>query len=241
MTSKPTLFTVHGTGVTMWDGPPADTARAVEHAYYWQPIGNYPAAPFPMWPSIQQGVTELRTQILAHPGKFALAGYSQGAVVTSLVFQFDLQAPNGMLHNRLQDLTKAVTWGNPMRQRGLAYPDGVAPLPNPNSSGILDGRLVETPTLWRDYAHAGDLYADNPEGDSGEYTTAICKIIMGNEWWTGTDSILAQIIELGQRTFWEAMAAMDAVIRAGMFFASGTGPHVNYNVRPAIDYLRAGM
>ena len=35
------------------------------------------------------------------------------------------------------------------------------------------------------------------------------------------------------------MGAFKAMLDAGMFFAGGTGPHVNYNIGPAIDYLRA--
>jgi hypothetical protein len=32
---------------------------------------------------------------------------------------------------------------------------------------------------------------------------------------------------------------IQAITSAGLFFASGTGPHINYDPRPAIDYLRA--
>lgn len=226
--AKPTLFTVHGTGVTMWDGPPADTARAVLHKYHWQPIGNYPAQPFPMWPSIQLGVAELRLQINRYPGPFALAGYSQGAIVTSLVYKYDIANPRGILHHRLKDLKKAVTWGNPMAEHGAS----------PNSTGIMDDRLENTPTWWRDYCNKGDIYCDNPSNDSGEYSTAICKIVMGHDWWRGRDSIISQIIELGLNPIQEGMAMLDAIVKAGLFFANGTSAHLRYDITPAINYLK---
>jgi hypothetical protein len=33
------------------------------------------------------------------------------------------------------------------------------------------------------------------------------------------------------------VAAMQAILKAGMFFVKGTGPHLNYDVRPAVDHL----
>ena len=36
-----------------------------------------------------------------------------------------------------------------------------------------------------------------------------------------------------------AIGAFRAMLDAGMFFAKGTGPHMNYNIQPAIEYLRA--
>ena len=64
-TGKPVLITAQGTGVDMWTGPPADTARELERRKLctWQPLGNWPAATFPMWPSITQGVAEGEKQI----------------------------------------------------------------------------------------------------------------------------------------------------------------------------------
>ena len=83
---KPVLFTVHGTFVDMWFGYPADCGRALSDLYYWQPVW-YPAAAFPMGKSVVKGVAELVRLINElRPGrKFALAGYSQGAIVTALV------------------------------------------------------------------------------------------------------------------------------------------------------------
>ena len=91
--TRPVLFTVCGTGVPWWVGPDADTARAVEDKWRWQPIG-YPAQPFPMSPSINAGKAELRAQLNRDEPGFqlrkqverngaGLAGYSQGAVIAA--------------------------------------------------------------------------------------------------------------------------------------------------------------
>ena len=149
------------------DGRLTDLARAVEAKYRWQPIG-YRAAPFPMWPSITQGVAELIGQISTKPGKFALAGYSQGAIVVGQVLKHTIMDPNGALHHRLPDVTKVVCWGNPMRQEGFAAGDDwIWPTANADTGGImawdrLDG-LESAPFQMRDYAHQGDMYAANAD------------------------------------------------------------------------------
>lgn len=240
--SRPMLFTVCGTGVPWWVGPDADTARAVEDMYRWQPIG-YPAAPFPMAPSARAGRAELINQIERHRpqierGGAALIGYSQGAIVTSEAWMLDIDPPGGKLHWLKPHLRKAVTFGNPMREQGRVWADaGGAPAP-PRSRGIADMLLADTPQWWRDYAHAGDLYTD-VEGDSGEYKTAIYKVVMGARIMQGPDSLLAQILELTAAPAREVMAMFSAILDAGLFFAAKTGPHVNYSPSAAVDYLRA--
>ena len=97
--------------------------------------------------------------------------------------------------------------------------------------------MVNTPRFWRNYAHAGDIYTD-VLGDAGEYMTAIYKVVMGTRIFTGPDSLLSQLlIEIPERPVLEVVAMFRAIIAAGLFFANGTGPHVNYGIQPAIDYL----
>ena len=240
--TRPLLFTVCGTGVPWWVGPDADTARAVEDVYRWQPIG-YRAAPFPMAPSAKEGRAELVNQIERHRGQIerggaAMIGYSQGAIVTSECWTLDINPPEGRLHWFKPHLRKAVTFGNPMREQGRVWADpGGAPAA-PGSRGIADQLLVDTPAWWRDYAHRGDLYTD-VEGQSGEYKTAIYKVVMGARIMQGPDSLLAQILELTQAPVREVTAMFAAILDAGMFFAARTGPHLNYSPSAAINYLRA--
>jgi hypothetical protein len=135
-------------------------------------------------------------------------------------------------------MRKACTFGNPMRELGRVWGDaGAAPAPM-TSHGIADQLLTDTPSWWRDYAHAQDLYSD-VEGQSGEDKTAIYKIIMGTRIFKGPDNLLAQFLELAQNPLPEATGMFKAVMDAGLFFVRQTGPHVNYNPQAAIDYLLA--
>ena len=244
---RPILFTVSGTGVPWWVGPDAELARAVEHKWRWQPIG-YPAAPFPMNPSVQRGRDELVRQISLNRAviedrdlEIALAGFSQGAIATSECWMKDIEPVNGRLHWVKDRVTRSVTWGNPMRQQGSAWPDPGGAMVADRAYGIGDILMTDTPTMWRDYAHKGDLYTD-VYGQSGENKTAIYKIIMGTRIFTGPDSILAQVLELlnvreDAGMVAEAIAMFMAIIDAGLFFVRGTTPHLNYHIGPSIEYL----
>jgi hypothetical protein len=240
------LFTCQGTvPSTMWDGPPAFTARHVEDLYYFQPVaGRYEA--FPMDSSINEEKDELRRQ-LTRPEFLkldkSLAGYSQGGIVISEVFFNDILSANGQLNYLLPTIKRAVTWGNPCRELGVENGNRYAhaKLLGPNSRGIMEEsrRNHGTPDWWLDFAHPKDIYADTPNDDQGEDYTAICKIVMGS-WYGGPDSILHQIfIELPQRPMVEVLAMFKAIVGAGMFFGGGIKPHITYEIDPAIAYLRS--
>jgi hypothetical protein len=251
--TRPVLFTLCGTGVPYWVGPDADLARAVEDRYRWQPVA-YPAAPFPMGKSINAGKSELGVQLnRAEPGfmlrqqveKYgaALAGYSQGAVITSEVWEFDIKPANGALHWVKDHVLKAVAWGNPSRELGSVWPDfaaGQSVAPS-NTSGVAypADRMKDTPEWWRNYAHKGDLYAAAEQGESGEDKTAIWRIIRGEKFFVGPDTLLEQFLEITQSPLPGAIGAFKAMLDAGMFFSKGLTPHTSYNVQPAIDYLRS--
>lgn len=240
---RPVLFTVCGTGVPWWIGPDADTARAVENLYKWQPIG-YPATPFPMGKSIKAGKVELLRQMDLHRSQverngFAFASYSQGAVVASEVWEFDIKGGNHWAKNKLR---KAVTWGNPSREKGHVWPDNSPePVAGPNTSGVAapGDRLKDTPPQWRDYAHRGDLYTTGSDDTVGQDKTAIWRIIRGEKFFIGSDTLLEQFLEVAQQPLPGAISAFRAMWDAMTFFGKGTGPHINYNINPAIDYLRS--
>ena len=243
---RPVLFTVCGTGVPWWVGPDADTARAVANQYLWQPVG-YPAAPFPMGKSITEGKEELVNQFNIHRKQvetngFALAGYSQGAVVTSEVWMQEIV--NGGLNWALPHFKKAVTWGNPSRELGKVYPDfagGQSVAPG-NTSGVAypDDRMKNTPAAWRDYAHKGDLYAAVEQGGAAaQDKTAIWRIVRGEKFFVGPDTLLEQFLEIAQQPIPGAIGAFKAMLDAGMFFGGGLTQHTSYNIQPAVDYLRS--
>lgn len=245
---KPWLFTVHGTGQPDPTGPgiPADIAREVLDIYRWQPIGNYPASTFPMWPSIMQGYEELVLQILAklegNNDKFSMIGYSQGAVVVGQVLKHEILSPSGRLHKFLHRLKKVIFFGNPMRQKGIHHFDEwIYEDATDTSHGILTEDLLEGLEKYdfqvRDYAHKLDMYASNEDSDKDEYKRAIAKIVMkATDFYKGPDSVVSQLKELGQRPLQEGIAMAGACIDAMRFFTN-LGPHV-YNWDPAVRFLR---
>lgn len=259
---KPMLYTVHGTGQPNPTGPglPWDTAWSVRDRYELQPIGNYPAKPFPMWPSIMAGLDELclQTGRADRAGReINVAGYSQGAIVVGLWLKHHVLDPAGSLHHLMPFVNKVVLWGNPMRQAGIVTPDNWLPAAerDTKSAGILEDRLVGfvqdgpyahyinnagTHITLADYAHRDDMYANCYFTKEGENERAICKIIMGNNVFGGPDSILMQLYELVRpgNTLTGIMGIYRAVLDAGSFFGSGTRAH-GYNIGPAIEFLRS--
>jgi intein/homing endonuclease len=80
----------------------------------WFPI-NYPAALYPMAPSVQAGREHLVAAIQSAPGPFVLCGYSQGAIVTDVVWSQDILAATGVIHQRLNDVAAIFNFGDPLR------------------------------------------------------------------------------------------------------------------------------
>jgi hypothetical protein len=244
--TRPVLFTICGTGVPWWIGPDADTAKAVESQYIWQPIG-YPAQAVPMGPSIQAARDELVVQMEKHRDRVvrygcAWAGYSQGALAISESWTEEVLPEDGRLSWVKPHLRKAVTWGNPMRQRGSVWKDAGAP-PSPKENGGVTPTLMVAPPFWRDYAHKNDLYADVPPDESGENRTAIWQLIRDGDVMTGPNSVLRQFLELSgvvkdSNQITEGIGMVKAMLDALVFFGKGTGPHINYSITEAIAYLR---
>lgn len=246
--SRPVLFTVCGTGVPWWIGPDADTARAVEDRYLWQPIG-YPAKAVPMGPSIQAAKDELYIQMNRHRDRIvrygaALAGYSQGAIVVSEAWQEEIRPDGRRLSWARPYIRRAVCWGNPSREVGKSWPDSGAAMSGANRGGVTGRLMTDTPPWWRNYAHAGDLYTDVPADESGEDRTAIWQIIRDGDISHGPDSLLRQFLELagivtdGSRVS-EATGMLTAMLDALVFFGRQTGPHINYQIAEAVAYLRS--
>lgn len=245
-----TLFCCQGTGATMWQGYPADVGLAVQDVWHFQPVGDWPAKAFPMGPSVELGRASLKKLIRNRPGKIALAGYSQGAMVTAMTFRHDILNPRGELHDRLPDIVASVTWGNPCREKGVANGNRQMGIPIPEGRGIADAadRLVDTPAWWYDYAHGAnsgqgrDIYTDTPDDDTGENMTAIYRAVQRLSGLLGPDSLAEQIAEMVKRPVSEIPAALRAIYFGGQFITArpfATAPHCTYSIQPAIDYLRS--
>lgn len=245
---KPMLFTLHGTGVSMWDGYPADTARAMLDLYQWQPC-FYPAVAFPMQDSYMQGLNELCVQVRNwcprnSTRKLALAGYSQGAIVTALFFKRYVQPAGAEFHYLLERnrIIGAVTWGNPCRERAVAYGNDYAGWPTDDSGGIGDDLMTNTPDWWLDFAHTAnspwgrDIYTATPFNATGTDMRAIWPIVKNVDF----ALLFARLAAVLTNPTAELYAAVQAILYAGMFFiaATPTLPHINYSADPAIKYLR---
>lgn len=161
--SKHVLLTVSGTGTNMWDTTspqPAlvgsTLAAAQPDRYLWQPVGDYPAATFPMEPSITMGVQSLiyLTTGETYPGfnitpgqtygdnSLILIGYSQGACVVVQFIQWCYE------FNRMDILSRIVcvaVLGNPQRLEGFASGNQFAGWPLPAAiDGSPTGGIAQT-------------------------------------------------------------------------------------------------
>lgn len=240
---KIVIFTVSGTGAP-WDvGYPFDLARWQDQSQvYVQPIG-YPAAAFPMGPSVNQGVNELVRQMHIHlDGEnddvlFILIGYSQGAIVTSKVLR---RMMSGDLAGYLDRCIAGVTFGNPMREEH--HFTGAS---DPGGHGLDPECLENTPAWWHDYAAKGDIYtcgSGNDDAATMEDMTAIYLAVMGHLVLGGHDSLTWQVIEAFTNPFGEVPAMIKAIASGIGFIAQSppTAPHIEYHIRecfPGVTYF----
>jgi hypothetical protein len=182
----------------MWDtsgAQPAGVAAALAQArpdlFFWQPVGNYPAATINMGASVKDAVdslTQLTTGVPtgnstggpSYPqNSLILLGYSQGAIAVCH-FLRDVAWKNPQLAQRI--LAVGV-WGNPCRLAGFASGNQFSGWPMPgNVDGVPSGgiagpdcmtqadlkpRLVNPVThFFGDWVNTvgqgNDLYADAP-------------------------------------------------------------------------------
>lgn len=254
-----TLITVNGTGVPDPFGPgfPADLARALERVapglYYWQPIG-YPAAVYPMRPSVEVGREEVVNQINRHPGRFVLSGYSQGALVTNAVWREDILNPQGRLHHRKDEVLALITYGDPQRCPGIARGNTYAGQPVPKKlNGQTTGGIAgpdnltaeQTPENFLSFANNGDLYASSPVGDDpwntqttvGRDQTSIYEAVMEFD---GKDfiAIASELAQAVTVPMVNLIPLVQAIWNGLAFFGQGTkASHWTYNIAPAVQYL----
>jgi len=271
---KPVVITVNGTGVADPWGPgfAGDVGRGCANLYddiyaqfmgpqfaskfVWQPVG-YPAAVYPMQSSVDVGVAEVCRLIDVYRGRrFALSGYSQGALVTNIVWRDHIL--KGEHANRRSDLMGIVNFGDPMRTPGIARGNAVAGLPQPKR---LDGHVTggiagpgcltaeQTPDFLLSCALDGDLYAAAPVGDDpwrnetevGHDETLIFDAVMAFD---GSDFIalareVAEILTMP----WANLVPLIQAIWNGLVFAAAgpSAPHWQYGpfVAPMVDWLLA--
>lgn len=217
--------------------------RKLIHHWEWFAI-DYPALTFPMGSSADAGEASLVYEIDRTPGKFALAGYSQGAVVTSHVWRDHIWSPSGLLHHRLNDFLGAVNWGNPLRCHGIARGNAYAGWAIPKGGGIAGSDCLtpqQTPGNWLDFANPNDLYTDCPGGDAGKDENAIYQIVMSDGGWSTLNELIDLVVTMADELTKPiaALVGLATAIYNGLRFAVA-GPaagHYTYNVQPAIRWL----
>ncbi len=256
-----TLFTVNGTAEPdpFGAGFPGDVARMLidvaDGMWIWQPIG-YPAAVFPMGPSVQAGRSELCAQIDRHPGNIVMSGYSQGAIVVNIVWRDDILSPAGSLHHRKDDVVAILNFGDPMRCPGIANGNKVTgrALPEPldefTTGGIAGpGNLTEdqTPDFLLSFANDGDLYAAAPTGDDpwrhetevGHNERIIFDMIQNADVSTIL-AIAAEVAEVLNKPLTQVLPLVQAIINGVLFAGQGSNAsHWKYggDIGPAVQYL----
>ena len=113
----------------------------------------------PMGPSVAQGVQILTDYInnpSITPGKFALIGTSQGALITSQIVK---KLVAGTIP-RLADCIGSFHYGNPAREQGKAFP-GAASIPGGRGISNSTYRLTSTPSWVWEFANPGDPVCTN--------------------------------------------------------------------------------
>lgn len=277
--ARPVLITVNGTAVPDPFGPgfSGDIGRAMQvnpwrvvcdkldglapvlPEYDWQPIG-YPAATFPIGPSVQAGRAEVVSQIRRRPRgtKTALSGYSQGALVVDAVWEDDILNPAGVLHERLDDVVGIVNFGDPERCPGIANGNKVAGLALPaklngqTTGGIAGPRCLtaaQTPDFLLSCALDGDLYAAAPVGDNpwsaesgvGAIETRIYNFVLSGSFqdFLANAKVLAELFTMPLQT---VIALGEAIFNGMKFLVQGqSAPHWKYEpFFPAVvDWLRS--
>lgn len=272
-----TLYGVAGTAANWTQGYPAENGFALtdpalvargqclgpRYGMNWRFQGvDYPAATFPMRPSVLIGWENLVNLILNTPGRFVLDGYSQGALVVCLVWLNEILNPAGRLHHRLNECDGVYTYGNPMRAPGVAYGNTLIwghPVP-PKVDGYVTGGIAGPANLTPeqclfpaghpkagqpavfDFANPGDLYADAPVGVNaesvvGQNETLIYEAIMDFD---GKDVFAFAMKMMKLMTMpWSQLWPLVLAIWNGLVFASAgmNAPHWQYDSRPLTAYL----
>lgn len=251
-----TLYSVCGTGVPGNVGYPFDLGDALEQAglveHQW--VG-YRATAFPMQPSIDEGTTELKRLIrLRDPARpWAMVGYSQGAIVTSNIYD---AIRTGDLQAYRASFLGLVTFGNPRREQGHTIPGGI----DPGGHGIVTPNLVNTGAECWDFA-AGKKMVASPGNDlyttcgTGENAGAVADQeaiweIVDKGTFTSFGNLAKQVLKILPNPLSGGLAAAEAALGALDFFVvKGITPHTSYQFlqpiagdprdcwRVALDYL----
>lgn len=196
--TKHTLFVVGGTAniFDLFDEPSLANAPVSAttdwgispklDASTWNVVTvSWPSTTMPLSQSISAGVSALTTAVNACSGKFALLGTSQGAIVTSLVYD---ALRFGNLINRRDDLIAGLAFSNPMREQGRSFPG----CPDPGGHGIMSTRLEDTEDLWYEFANPLDPATTVRDVQADQDETRLFDLMAAQ--WVGVSTDVANVI-----------------------------------------------
>jgi len=225
----------------------------------------YPAATYPMGTSVNTGIANLLGCVLSDPvgTPKALAGYSQGAIVTSKFWRDYVLSPDGPAHAYKDDFVASVTWGNPLRCPGIARGNSYAGWDIPKGGGIAgkDDLLPDqVPDWWLDFANPNgtntgyDLYTDSPVklspdgsrivlNDAAMEEMLIYNLIVTTGFGGTLEGLLKivwQLIKQFVRPWDEIVGLVEAIYNGLKFVVEGPAAgHYTYDVSPAIGFLNS--
>lgn len=254
-----TLITANGTAVPNGDGPgfPADIARALmvvaDGMWVWRWI-DYPAATFPMRPSIEVLKQQLRQVIRDTAGPKVLSGYSQSAIGVGEVWREDILPEDGQLHDELDNIKAVILYGDPLRSPGMARGNVLAGQPIPKKlDGFVTGGIAgpncltpaETTKVVLSFANDGDLFASAPVGatpwvketEVGHNETLIFEAVMEFD---GHDlfSFASEVAQILTMPLTQALPLIQAIWNGLTFLGKGmNAPHWTYNVDAAVGHM----
>jgi hypothetical protein len=202
----------------------------------WFPI-NYPAALYPMAPSVQSGRQNLVAAIRSASGPFVLCGYSQGAIVTDVVWSQDILANTGVIHDRLADVAAIFNFGDPLRCPGIANGNLLAGIPLPKKldgvvtggiAGPADLRPEQTPDFLYSFALDGDLYACAPVGKNPWTNEAPAGFVETSIYNIVQQATFIDVVAIAEDLA-VPVGVVEAIINGLTFAAAGANaPHYRY-------------
>lgn len=249
---RPVIITIEGHLSNMWIGPCAAIGAQMEaEGLAWhQPIDyDRVALPFNNRSGVfsvldilhKDRIGPLNDRPFDEDVDIYLLGFSQGAMIGNEVYEDHLRHadPNTLLGKRSKRLKRAIMFGDPWREKGVRagwWPDE----PGPDTQGINERRMVNTPPWWKSANRRKDIYADNPDNEIGLNRTAICNIAANNKWIGGQAAIFARVMDFFRDPF-DGIVDITGAIIGGVLFVGNMDPHGGYNLDAPTDYIRRGL
>ena len=176
----------------------------------------YSAALWPMGTSMSEATNRAITMINNIIGQFCLMGYSQGAWISSKLYDL---IRTGSLSSRNTDFLGGFMMGNPRRQVGKTFPQ----CSDPGGAGVAFYEMLSgTESRWFEFANPGDVVCCNDHNTIGGQTlTAIAGIL--DQGWDGTQDVLRNLFI---NPVWTIIDSFEAIVT--LLSDAAGGPHGQY-------------